>query len=258
MRPGYFGLALLTAHVLVDFVLAGERAEDGPASRPWIRHGLHGVSHGLAFWLLLGTPNAWPAALLIAGLHTLIDSFEPRFFSPGLRSLLIGQALHLAIAIAALWALFAFMPSGFSSIWLRAFGLIPLRLMLLAAGAIFSVYVGAEVVGGLVAPLRPQLPSRPDRTPAAPGDRSDHQDRGFPEGGRIIGMLERALIYLLVILGQTGGIGFLVAAKSIFRIGELRQRENRVEAEYILIGTLGSFLWGLLIAASVAYLLLRL
>ena len=258
MRAGYFGLALLNAHLLVDFVFAGERGESGPASRTWVKHGLHGLAHGFAFWLLLGAPTAWPAALLIAGLHMLIDGLEARFFSAGLRFLIIGQTLHLALSIAALWVLFTAAPSGISSIWLRAFGKLALQLMLLAAGGFISVYVGAEIVGGLVAPLRPQLPARPDRTQGSPGDRSDHQDRGFPQGGRIIGMLERALIYLLVILGQTASIGFLVAAKSIFRIGELRDRANRVEAEYILIGTLASFLWGLAVAAGVFYLMERL
>jgi hypothetical protein len=44
------------------------------------------------------------------------------------------------------------------------------------------------------------------------------------------------------------GVGFLVAAKSILRIGEVKAPEQRKEAEYIIIGTLMSFGWGLLIA----------
>jgi hypothetical protein len=44
--------------------------------------------------------------------------------------------------------------------------------------------------------------------------------------------------------GQIEGVGFLVAAKSVFRFGELTDHQNRLEAEYITIGTLMSFSWG--------------
>jgi len=57
----------------------------------------------------------------------------------------------------------------------------------------------------------------------------------------VIGQWERALIFLFVLVGQLGGIGFLIAAKSIFRFGELKDPTNRREAEYITIGTLMSF-----------------
>jgi hypothetical protein len=40
----------------------------------------------------------------------------------------------------------------------------------------------------------------------------------------------------------------LIAAKSIFRFGELKDSENRKEAEYILIGTFASFLFALVIS----------
>ena len=70
-------------------------------------------------------------------------------------------------------------------------------------------------------------------------------ERCFPNGGRIIGQLERFLIYLFVLSGQPTGVGFLVAAKSVFRFGELSEHHNRLEAEYITIGTLLSFGWGL-------------
>jgi hypothetical protein len=53
--------------------------------------------------------------------------------------------------------------------------------------------------------------------------------------GRIIGLLERVLIYAFVLTGQYGAIGFTLAAKGFTRFKEL---ENRGFAEYVLIGTL--------------------
>lgn len=53
--------------------------------------------------------------------------------------------------------------------------------------------------------------------------------------GRIIGLLERTLIYFFVLNGQYGAIGFTLAAKGFTRFKEL---EHRGFAEYVLIGTL--------------------
>lgn len=53
--------------------------------------------------------------------------------------------------------------------------------------------------------------------------------------GRMIGVLERVLIYAFVLTGQFGAIGFTLAAKGFTRFKEL---ENRGFAEYVLIGTL--------------------
>lgn len=82
------------------------------------------------------------------------------------------------------------------------------------------------------------------------GELSTKRSRGFDDGGALIGRLERALIYLFVLSGETSAVGFLIAAKSVFRFGELSQQEQRLEAEYITIGTLWSFAIGLAIAMA--------
>ncbi|MEO7597659.1 MAG: hypothetical protein ABIV50_01920 [Opitutus sp.] len=60
-------------------------------------------------------------------------------------------------------------------------------------------------------------------------------DAGEYNRGRVIGLLERGLIYAFVLSGQFGAIGFTLAAKGFTRFKEL---ENRGFAEYVLIGTL--------------------
>lgn len=61
--------------------------------------------------------------------------------------------------------------------------------------------------------------------------------------GRTIGVLERALALTLVLLGQYGALGLIVAAKALARFKAL---EDRDFAEYFLIGTLASLLLALL------------
>ena len=60
-------------------------------------------------------------------------------------------------------------------------------------------------------------------------------DAGEFNRGRIIGLLERVLIYAFVLSGQYGAIGFTLAAKGFTRFKEL---EKRSFAEYVLVGTL--------------------
>ena len=72
--------------------------------------------------------------------------------------------------------------------------------------------------------------------------------------GWYIGVLERLFVFTFVVLNYWAGIGFLLAAKSVFRFGDLSRAKDRKLTEYILIGTLISF--GLAIIAALTYLFL--
>lgn len=58
--------------------------------------------------------------------------------------------------------------------------------------------------------------------------------------GQRIGYLERILVLTFVLLNQFSAIGFLIAAKSIFRFGDLTKHQDRKLTEYVLLGTLTS------------------
>jgi hypothetical protein len=60
-------------------------------------------------------------------------------------------------------------------------------------------------------------------------------DVGEFNRGRVIGMLERVLLYSFVLQAQYGAIGFILAAKAFTRFKAL---DDRPFAEYVLIGTL--------------------
>ena len=67
------------------------------------------------------------------------------------------------------------------------------------------------------------------------------EEKGLKDGGLWIGYIERFLILTFVLMSYYEGIGFLLAAKSIFRFGELKNENEIKRTEYILIGTLLSF-----------------
>lgn len=76
-------------------------------------------------------------------------------------------------------------------------------------------------------------------------------DKEF-NAGRIIGILERIIIYYFVLNIQFAAIGFILAAKSFTRFKEL---DNKQFAEYVLVGTLLSATLAILIAVMVKKLL---
>ena len=77
---------------------------------------------------------------------------------------------------------------------------------------------------------------------------NDSHDESLNNAGKYIGMLERLFVFTFVITGNWEAIGFLLAAKSVFRFGDLKESKDRKLTEYILIGTLLSF--GLAIATG--------
>lgn len=76
-------------------------------------------------------------------------------------------------------------------------------------------------------------------------------DESPNQAGKYIGILERLFIFCFIIFNYWEGIGFLLAAKSVFRFGDLSKAKDRNLTEYILIGTLLSF--GIAIATAIGY-----
>ena len=211
--------ALLFAHVLADFVL--QTTAMVAAKRRPLTMAVHGAIVLVTAALALGSVSPW--LLVLTAAHLAIDAAKTYSNRPGIWLFLADQAAHAATLIALaliqpdLWA---------QGIW-QPYPLIP-PLMTLAAGLILATRAGGFAVGLLMAPWLAAAP------------------QGLPGGGRAIGQLERGLIFLLVLTGQSQGIGFLIAAKSVLRFGSVG--DDRAVSEYVIIGTLASFGWAMTVA----------
>jgi hypothetical protein len=64
------------------------------------------------------------------------------------------------------------------------------------------------------------------------------ESRSLVSAGKVIGMVERVLILTFVLLNQFAGVGFLLAAKSVFRFGDLKESSDHKMTEYVMLGTL--------------------
>jgi nitrate reductase NapE component len=68
-----------------------------------------------------------------------------------------------------------------------------------------------------------------------------NEDESLQNAGNFIGILERLFILCFILTNHFEAIGFLLAAKSIFRFGDLKEAKDRKLTEYVLIGSLLSF-----------------
>ncbi|HKY61156.1 MAG TPA: DUF3307 domain-containing protein [Gemmatimonadota bacterium] len=221
-------LALLVAgHLLADFGFQTRRMTERKKEAGWLA--LHGLEVALVQAAVALPFLSWGAATLIAGLsvaHMTIDRLKASAARPsGLGPFLADQAGHLLVLIVG-WTVWTRLP-GWPGPLQPAFPLEPWTLCaVIAAAFAFNGTGGAAIVAAVL-----------DR------HRLDEVTDGITEEersrGRTIGILERFILLTLVILGQWGALGFVIAAKSIARFKDLDQRDF---SERYLIGTLASVL----------------
>jgi hypothetical protein len=230
-------VALLTGHLVGDFLLQSRTMAHHKRHLPTLLQHVSIVT-GIS-WLWTGLWWAWWLPLGLWGAHLLLDQVKVVLGDQRLGWFLVDQVGHL-LSLVLLSLLLA--PS-LRLPWQALFpGFLPASILL--AGAILAVRFGGFLVGKTVQPLLAELHA--DGGPRVPG---------LAGADRWIGMLERGLIFLLVVAGEPGGVGWLLATKGLLRFGEIREPGQRKEAEYILIGTLLSFGWALVVAFATLRLL---
>lgn len=215
-------IRLLIAHLAGDFIFQKSSWISHRAAYKW-RSGYLYANAGIVAtlsWLLSGHYFIWNLPLLIFVVHAAIDTAKsytpdnPYIFT-------LDQAIHLAATFLATWLYLNFATGDVCCAWF--FNSLPLWTYLAAYLLVMWP------MGIFIAML-----TRKWQTESETGE-------GLKDAGRYIGMLERVMILTFIFMGQFSAIGFLVAAKSILRFGDIQDNKNRKGAEYILLGTMISF-----------------
>ena len=226
-------IAIFAAHVAADYVFQTHQMV-ARKSEP-VFFALH-ITVVAVMAIIFTGQYTWPI-FLIVGLHLIIDLIKQILKNDSFIVHISDQAAHiLSVCIISalaptLWA---------TGHWANAPVWVP-YVLLLVSGFIFATRSGGLAVGKLMNRF----------------DSLDFSKDSLDGAGNIIGLLERGLIFVLMIAGLPIGIGFLIAAKSVLRFEgptDSAPPENRRRSEYIIIGTLASFSWA--IAVSFAVILL--
>lgn len=228
-------IKLLLAHFLGDFVLQ-------PTS--WVRDKefkkikspklyLHVLIHGFLAFILLWDTYYWILVLQLVVIHYKIDLAKLYFQQPANNTkwFFIDQFAHV-LSIVGLWILWEKSTFSMSNFELSDSWWVYLTAL------IFLTFVSGLVIQILLEKWSPAL--------------GLDNDSSLQNAGKYIGILERLFVFTFVVTNNWGAIGFLIAAKSVFRFGDLKESKDRKLTEYILIGTLLSF--GIAIAIGILVL----
>lgn len=233
---------LLLGHVLADFAFQTDRMVQGKHRLgPLVAHGLVVTAvQAIVFLPFLTIPMVGLIAL-VGATHVAIDAGKARLRASGATSLrlFIGdQALHLVVLLVA-WSL---VPQSalVASPVIEAIDGIPYQgFTWLTTGAVYlAAFVFLHHGGNAL--VRGILPDE------GPGGGEDELS-----AGRTIGTLERLIVLVLALAAQWSAIVLVIAAKSIARFEELK---DRTFAEYYLVGTLASVLVAVLVGLGVQVL----
>ncbi|NGP86818.1 DUF3307 domain-containing protein [Fodinibius halophilus] len=224
---------LILAHILGDFVFQ-------PLS--WVKHKkkkglksgilyLHILIHGLLVYLFV---QSWIIAVVVGGTHAIIDITKLLMQRESNRRqwFFYDQLSHTVVILGVV----GWLNIDNAGILRELF----LEHIYLITGLIFLTKPASIIIQNAISRWDP--------------DPDDDSPDSLERAGAYIGVIERLFVFIFVLAGQWGALGFLIAAKSVFRFGDLKEANDRKLTEYILIGTLMSVGVATIVAAAVRYL----
>lgn len=225
---------LLLAHLFGDFILQ-------PTS--WVldkenkKHKsvylyLHTFIHGALAAIFVGEIQFIWFAIVLALLHGFIDFLKLYFQKKKTKRnwFLFDQILHLIviIGISLFYTNISFELSIFDT-----------KFWMLITGILLLTKPTSIIIKNIISIWTPE--------------NKNNEDNSLQNAGNYIGILERLFVFCFILTGHFEAIGFLLAAKSIFRFGDLKEAKDRKLTEYVLIGTLISFGIALLVGLLVQF-----
>lgn len=224
---------LLLAHLLGDFLLQPTSWVLDKENRKHksIYLYIHTLLHFILAWILVGGTDFIWFAVVLAVTHGGIDFLKLHFQKNKTKRnwFVIDQLLHLIVIMGI--TLFY----NNESINFTAFDN---QFWIFATGILLLTKPTSILIKNIISIWTPE---------------NKTSDDSLSNAGNYIGILERLFVFYFVVSANFEAIGFLLAAKSIFRFGDLKEAKDRKLTEYVLIGTLLSFGIALLTGLLVKY-----
>jgi hypothetical protein len=236
-------LLLLLAHVLSDFYWQPNHWVEHKRRRSFRSPYLYmhtGVVTITSYALLGYWTNPFPA-LVVGLIHMVIDIAKIELDKEGSAVWFIAdQIAHVITLVLVAVFLSSTLPVGVDQFttWLYS----P-KVLAQLSGVMLCLSPVSFLVGILTKSWRDELN-------ILMPDANDN----LANAGRWIGISERLLIFIFVIVGQFSAIGFLIAAKSLLRYndknasGDIPPAYISKKSEYVLVGTLMSYTCAIVIA----------
>lgn len=223
-------LKLLAAHVIGDFFLQTDKICEGKYVKGGKRFAylaIHSGINALLAYVLVGLWSCWEIPVVVFVTHYLIDYAKSAVGNSSVWLFVTDQLAHLVV-ITGLWVWLTDADLCIGCDWLSDY-----RIWIVALCYMLALKPASILLGTFIAKWTP----------------TNNDKNSLPNAGAWIGYLERVLILTFMLVGCMEGIGFLLAAKSIFRFGELTKAREVKITEYVMIGTFSSFTIAILLGA---------
>jgi hypothetical protein len=230
-------LKLILAHLVGDFFLQPQN---------WVKHKekkklksiwlyVHIATHIALMFLIVWDLSYSILIISIGGLHLIIDAIKIQFQKKKTKRLFffVDQLLHLLTIVILSKLLF----NG------------DFKFSITISNQLLLLIVCASFLTKPTSIIMKTIFTKWDISKLTKDKES------LEDAGKYIGILERLLVFIFIVVGHWEAVGFLITAKSVFRFGDLTSTKERKLTEYILIGTLISF--GIAILVSLLYLNLQ-
>jgi len=202
-------IKLILAHLLGDFLFQPhqwvlEKAEKKLGS---VKLYMHALIHGVLVMLIIWDINFWRPALIIMLSHGAIDGLKSIIQNEKNKRHLffIDQVLHLGV-IFIMWYFWQNISIPFESIFTE-------KRLLFLTGIITITTLASVAIKVLISRWATET--------------GDEDEASLQSAGKYIGILERLFVLVFVLTGHWEAVGFLIAAKSVFRFGDLKESKDR-------------------------------
>jgi hypothetical protein len=224
---------LIVGHVACDFYFQPDswvkkKNERHHKSRELLLHSvLHGIVAASIFYVLSSNStvsNAMYVAIAVSVTHYVTDLIKSYSQKWPLACFISDQLVHIGVLIA---------------VWLVATGQVESLTEQLTIGNLshkHALYILAYVAIFKPASILISMILKPWTGDLKPEEDTDT----LKSAGQQIGYFERFLMLTFILLSQYSVIGFLLAAKSVFRFGDLTAAKDKKLTEYVMLGTLAS------------------
>jgi hypothetical protein len=197
---------------------------------------IHSLIHGLLFWILLWQWNAWKIVLPLALVHLMIDLLKLMFQRLDTKRnwFFIDQLLH----IVSIFIIAEIYSNG--NVVIDIATLLQSKNIIFVTGYVILTLPMSMIIQKTLMPWSDLI--------------GEADDDSLLNAGKYIGILERSFVFVFILANRWEAVGFLLAAKSVFRFGDLKESKDRKLTEYILLGTLLSFGVAIVISMLTIYL----
>ncbi|MBN1998925.1 DUF3307 domain-containing protein [candidate division KSB1 bacterium] len=234
-------IVLLTAHLLTDYIFQHSEMVQQKKRKRFSSFINHVCIYIITAFLLSVNWLSWKLVFVIllqAVLHLILDYIKVLLELKHPQLKLEIDLVDLLLHVAIIWFTVTLWTPVYSDIKVPFNMSIPLiyyiRFCVFLSAIVLLTRGSTFFVRAVLGKVRTEKQLQADRT------------------GRLIGNIERLLIFIFVLCNSPAAIGFIITAKSIARFEEIKEKRF---AEYYIIGTLTSTLIAIIVGKVVVFIL---